>query len=118
MALGWDVALAEAAVLLGIGFIAAVPFEGQEARWRQADRDRHRRLLSRASRVHVVCPGPYEPAKMRRRNEWMVDSTRQLLSLWDGSPGGTANCVSHALGGRTEVIDLWPLYLDRCRSSA
>jgi hypothetical protein len=37
MARGWDLALAKAAVELGLPLFAAIPFVGQESRWPAED---------------------------------------------------------------------------------
>ena len=110
MALGWDMALAEAALDLGIPLLAALPFRGQEARWPEASQARYRGLLARASRIEIVCEGGYSAWKMQARNEWMVDHCDLLLALWDGSSGGTANCVRYARRVERPRLDLWPLY--------
>lgn len=31
------------------------------------------------------------------RNEWMVDHADMLVAVWDGTPGGTTNCVKYAV---------------------
>jgi len=54
MACGWDMALAEAAVMKGVPFVAAIPFEGQESRWSSFYQKQYRRLLGEASRVENV----------------------------------------------------------------
>lgn len=110
MALGWDMALAEAALDLGIPLLAALPFRGQEARWPEASQARYRGLLARTFRVEVVCEDGYSAWKMQARNEWMVDRCHVLLALWDGSSGGTANCVRYARRVERPRLDLWPLY--------
>jgi uncharacterized phage-like protein YoqJ len=33
---------------------------------------------------------------LQKRNEWMVDHCDLLIAVWDGSEGGTANCVRYA----------------------
>jgi uncharacterized phage-like protein YoqJ len=96
MALGVDTWAAEAAVDLRIPFIAAIPFEGQESVWPEPSQKRFRELLGLASETVVVCEGGYEAKKMQKRNEWMVDHCELLLAVWNGSPGGTANCVRYA----------------------
>lgn len=115
MALGWDQALAVAAVKLGIPFVAAVPFEGQEKIWPPAAQREYRDLLTLASTVTVVCQF-YEhddsPKLLadayQTRNEWMVDNSTHLLALWNGDrKGGTYNCVRYAQEGRREIIQLW-----------
>ncbi|WP_188052008.1 hypothetical protein [Azospirillum sp. Sh1] len=44
---------------------------------------------------------------MNTRNEWMVDHSDRLLALWDGSQGGTANCVRYARGLGRPIDNLW-----------
>ncbi len=109
MALGWDQAWASAAICLDLPFDAAVPFDGQERAWPAESRARYRTLLALADRVVVVCPGGYAASKMQMRNEWMVDNCTALVALWDGSPGGTANCVRYA-EGRVPVFNLYESY--------
>jgi len=106
MALGWDQALAQAAVDMKIPFDAAVPFVGQESRWPAESAKRYRSLLSQARNVTVVCDGGYAAWKLQRRNIWMVDHCDAVLALWNGSDGGTANCVRYA-DGKRPVINVW-----------
>jgi uncharacterized phage-like protein YoqJ len=96
MAIGFDTWLAQEAVKQHIPLIAAIPFEGQHLKWPEKQRDQYRKLIRLAETRRVICPGDYEPWKFQRRNEWMVDNCSLLLAAWDGSGGGTANCVSYA----------------------
>jgi uncharacterized phage-like protein YoqJ len=107
MALGWDQAIAQACVDLKIPFSAAVPFNGQELTWPRAAQDRYHRLLGQAQEVVIVSDGDYAPEKMQVRNQWMVDNCDVLLALYDGSSGGTANCVRYAEGKSVPVINIW-----------
>lgn len=107
MALGWDTAVAGAALLAQIPLVAAIPFEGQELRWPESAQRVYRELLAACVRRHVVCPGPYAPEKMQRRNVWMVDHCNRVVALWNGSPGGTANCVRYARSQPVPVDNLW-----------
>ncbi len=111
MALGWDTALAEAAVELRIPFVAAVPFVGHELAWPQASREQYRNLLTLAERVHVVCDGDYESWKMQARNEWMVNECDAVLALWNNSAGGTRNCVRFAESINKPVHNVWEQWL-------
>jgi uncharacterized phage-like protein YoqJ len=113
MALGWDQALAEACARYGVPFVVAVPCDGQERMWPQASQLKYRRLLGDAAEVVVVCPGPYAGWKMQRRNEWMVDHASEVWALWDGSPGGTKNCVDYAARSEVLVINLWDAWKER-----
>ena len=96
MALGVDMAAATAACAVGIKFIAVVPFRSQSAVWPPRDRLLYNLLLERAAETVIVCPGEYAAVKLQVRNCWMVDNATTLDYLWDGSVGGTANCVRYA----------------------
>ena len=93
---------------MGIPFIAAVPFEGQESRWPRQHQDEFRALLDKAERVEVVCPGPYANWKFLKRDEWMVDECTKLLALWDGvKDGGTWHTVQYARAIGRPRLNLW-----------
>lgn len=96
MALGFDQDAADVCVEMAIPFIAAIPFLGQEKVWPLSSRKHYERLLSKASEVIVVSPGGYASFKMQKRNEWLVDHSELLIACWDGSDGGTGNCVKYA----------------------
>ena len=96
MALGFDQDAAAVCISLGVPFIAVVPFVGQDATWPFSSRKVYRDLLDHAQSEVVVCPGGYAPFKMQKRNEYLVDNSDLLIACWDGSPGGTANCVHYA----------------------
>lgn len=108
MAQGWDTAVAQACDALGVPFIAAVPFEGQEGRWPDEAQAEYRRLLDKAVKVAYISPGPYSPELMQIRNEWMVDQSTEMAALWDGSQdGGTANCVRYIKQTEKPWTNLW-----------
>ena len=106
MALGWDQALAQASVDLGIPLIAAVPFEGFESRWPITSQKAMARLLDQADEVEVVHLYPGNTA-LQLRNEWMVDRADKMLALWDGSWGGTFNCIKYAVKCGRPIENLW-----------
>jgi len=108
LALGWDMAFAEAARLLSIPLHGAVPFAGQESRWPVESQREWRRLIDSCTSVTVVSDGGYHPEKMQIRNEWMVDRAHRLCALWDGSRGGTGSCIRYAMQRQVITIDnLW-----------
>lgn len=96
MALGVDQIFAEECLKLGIPFIAAVPFEGQEKAWPPASQEHYHYLLKLAHAKETICPGTYAAWKLQKRNEWMCHQSHEVLAIWDGSAGGTANCVKFA----------------------
>ena len=110
MALGWDQALAQAAVDLQIPLLAAVPFIGQESKWPKASQMAYLELLEKADEVHIVSDGGYSAGKMQVRNEWMVDNCDHVLALWDGTGGGTGNCIQYAKSKDVKIVNLWDRY--------
>lgn len=109
MALGWDMAWSEAAIQMGIPVTAAIPFKGQETAWPVISQHRYGEILARCTDSHIVCDDGYAAWKMQKRNQWMVDNATHLIALWDGTDGGTANCVKYAQG-RIPVWNLWPYW--------
>lgn len=101
VALGWDQAVAQAAIDLGIPFVAAVPHATQHWRWPGESKRRYLDLLNKAAEVVNVWELPgYQTEEIedsyRARNRWMVDNAELILACWDGSPGGTAHCIRYA----------------------
>lgn len=95
MALGVDQWWAEEALFMGIRLGAFVPFAGQEAVWPRESQEHYRSLLARCESVITCSTGGYAARKMQIRNEQMVDAAQVHLAVWDGTPGGTANCVAY-----------------------
>lgn len=107
MALGTDQDFAYSCYRLGIPFVAVIPFEGQESRWPSETQSFYRNLLTHATQSIIVSPGGYAAWKMQTRNEWVVDHCDLLLGVWDGTSGGTKNCLEYAwkVGRTTEIVD-------------
>jgi uncharacterized phage-like protein YoqJ len=110
MALGFDQDLVSLCIDLKIPYTAAVPFRGQESAWPLEAQRLYFALLDRAEHIEYVCEPGYAPWKMQKRNEWMVDRVGDdgiVLAVWDGSSGGTGNCVRYAekVGRRIVRID-------------
>jgi uncharacterized phage-like protein YoqJ len=108
MAQGYDFLFAEVVLELGIPLHAAVPCDGQTARWRPDTVARYQAILARATTVTVVTPGTFEVWKMQRRNMFMVDRCDVLLACYDGSTGGTHNCVRYAARRKKPTIQINP----------
>jgi uncharacterized phage-like protein YoqJ len=105
MALGVDTWAAEFAINNGISFHAYVPFKGQETMWPASSQIHYNKLLKTASSIVYVCNPGYAAWKMQKRNEAMVDACDVLYAIWDGSTGGTGNCVRYARKvGKTIVV--------------
>lgn len=74
----------------------AIPCVGQEERWREEDKKRYKQILNQADEVVYVTETAYTPNCMQLRNQYMVDTCDYLYGVWDGSSGGTKNCLDYA----------------------
>jgi YspA SLOG family len=82
MALGWEQALAFAAVELGIPFEAVLPFQDQESVWPDKSQNFYRDLLSKASLVRTISKGKFDSKKFYERDQWIIDHSDGIFSLW------------------------------------
>lgn len=108
MALGVDQWAASIAHKLGIPYLAAIPFEGQEKAWPEASQKTYRLLRKLAAEEVIVSQGGYSADKMQVRNIWMVDNCTNLIAVWDGTKGGTGNCVEYAKSVNREIYYIDP----------
>ena len=110
MALGFDQAVALAALDLGIPVHAYIPFIGQADAWPSHSHALYQSILRRCASQKIVSPGGYEAWKMQARNEAMVDDADHILALWNGEKGGTANCLAYAAAKNVPSENLWWIY--------
>lgn len=108
MALGVDQWAAMIAHKLGIPFVAAIPFEKQESKWPAESQKTYRLLRRLASEEVIVSPGGYSADKMQVRNEWMVDHSDKLIAVFNGTKGGTGNCVEYAQSVSRDIYYIDP----------
>ena len=111
MALGWDMAWAEAGLALGIPVVAALPFESQSKAWPVDSQLRHSNILKKCQEIVVVCEGSYKPYYMQVRNVWMVDNSDSIVAVWDGTSGGTQNCIQYGEKVGKSICNLYEEYL-------
>ena len=110
MAMGCDLYCAEAVIALRrlhpeITLEAAVPYDGQEAKWSEAMRTRYKHILTECNAVTLI-QDSYTPDCMMRRNRYMVDNSSVLIACYDGQYGGTWNTIKYAMEKDIEVIQL------------
>lgn len=100
MARGCDLYFAEAVLNLQkqrpkLQLEAWIPCPSQADAWPEEDRIRREKLLDGCGKVYTV-EQFYSDGCMLRRNKAMVDQADVLLTVWDGSPGGTGWTVNYA----------------------
>lgn len=101
-AIGWDMALAEAALWERVPLHMALPTEPEQvcARWDRLPNTRERwwKILSRASETSIVTPGPLQGQAyiqaLHARNGFMVERAAHVLAFWSGRrAGGTFGTI-------------------------
>lgn len=75
---------------------AAIPCQNHCGRWPASSQKLWQDIVDACDKVTLVTDAPYQPWMMQKRNEYMVDNANLILAIWDGSNGGTANCVHYA----------------------
>jgi uncharacterized phage-like protein YoqJ len=95
-ALGIDKFWIQTGLHLKLPIVAALPFQGYDSKWPHASREEYGKLLDKCSEVVYVSEPGYEADKLHLRNKWMVDRCDLLVAYWNGTSGGTANCVEYA----------------------
>lgn len=109
MALGIDTLFAKIAIENNIPFIAAIPCGGHMNKWPQKSQDIYMNITRNdLCTVNYVSREAYTNFCMQHRNEWMVDNCDLLIAVWDGTPGGTANCVKYAQEKGKEIVRINP----------
>jgi uncharacterized phage-like protein YoqJ len=87
--------------------ILSVPFLQQDKVWNDYQKRVYARMKEIADeiiyvdklypyKIYGIEEDTYHIAKMQKRNEHIVDHSRIVIAVWDGSKGGTANCVRYA----------------------
>lgn len=111
-ALGVDQWAAEIVLDIGAPLTIARPFPSQANKWPQASQSSYRMLLERVrssgGAIVDVSPDPYSVTKMMARNQYMVDHADHVIAVWDGTPGGTGNCVNYAIDQHKGIYRINP----------
>lgn len=108
MALGIDTVFALLALELHIPLMCVIPFKGQETRWPPKSQQIYNEILKQA--FDIVCLYENKTEKLvdnlfvavllQERNQFMVNQlippNDYLIGVWDGSKGGTRNCMKYA----------------------
>lgn len=79
-----------------IKLICAIPCKNHNNKWNASDKKLWEEIVAKADEVVYVTDKEYTPSCMQLRNMWMVDNSDMVLAVWDGTKGGTGNCVEYA----------------------
>ena len=105
--MGWELALAKAALELDVAFTAALPYPGRDTDWGKPVRRYYYDLLSQAVDVYQI--GEMEtPTALLESHFWRVDHAEVVLTLWDYEfSGNTYETMCYALEQNKTVANLW-----------
>ena len=111
-ALGSDTYAAEAVLILqkecpGLILEIAVPFIGQERKWRREDQVRYHAILDSAQRITYLSDSP-TIENFYKRNRYIVDRASRLVAVFDGKRGGTMQTVRYAQKCGREIVRISP----------
>lgn len=122
-ALGFDMAVARAAIDQGHRVVSCIPFLGFNHRWDMSSVFDLDGLLNQSHEVRIVsskedieCMDGQCVFALNKRNHYMVDNTDRLISLCCGAPSGTQNCIDYAYKNGKPIEywwKNWQRYLDR-----
>ena len=59
--------------------------------------------------IVAVNGDPYASWKIQKRNEWMVDNSDAVITVWNGSLGGTTNTVNYARNLGESILVIGPV---------
>ena len=85
---------------------ALVPCPSQPDGWDEASVARYWALLAACDQLEVL-EDHYSPGCMLRRNREMLRRAQLLISVFDGTPGGTASTLRFAAKQGIEILPLW-----------
>jgi uncharacterized phage-like protein YoqJ len=97
----------------------AIPFSSQACKWQYESAKKYEQQKSIADictyvdrldkyKIKGYEEDKYYPAKMQKRNEYMVDNADIVIAVWDGTKGGTYNCVKYAEKLSKKIIVINP----------
>lgn len=113
MALGVDTMFAIAVLRLrneglNVSLECCIPCSNHSSNWIKSSIDLYDKILQAADKVTYVSNELYTSWCMQARNEYMVDGCDRVLAVWDGTSGGTGNCVNYAKKQSKEINRIHP----------
>lgn len=110
MAMGWDTILFKVGVKLqntyGIDKVSlegAIPCTNQDIKWKKRDQKRYNLMMKtldkKGNKKTFISTHDFSwkyGNQMQERNKYMVDNCDVLIACYDGTQGGTQNCIDYA----------------------
>lgn len=113
MALGFDTICAEMILDLKnqypkIKLYGAIPCRCQEKPWKENDKLRYKKLLKQLDGIRCIYEEYNGAECMLERNRYMVDKSSLVITLFDGTNGGTKKTLDYAKMCGVETIIIRP----------
>ncbi|MCK9198101.1 MAG: DUF1273 domain-containing protein [Bacilli bacterium] len=113
MALGVDQVFAQAVIELkdegmNVSLTCAIPCLNHPSKWPNSSVVLYNSILDRADNIIIVTESNYTKTCMQKRNMWMVDRCDLLICIWNGSSGGTSNCVQYSIRKNKTIYSIDP----------
>ena len=107
LALGWEQALAKAALELRIPFSTSLPYADRDLAWLPAARTAYRELLAHSAQVIQLTDG-FSPTCVSAGDQWRIAHSNRVLALWNYDfDGPTFEAIRFALSQDKPVLNLW-----------
>ena len=85
--------------------IMAVPFPKQSDKWSTKDKINYSIIKSNMDEI-ITIDISYSAKALQKRNEYMVDRSDKVFSVWDHeNHGGTYNCIQYAIKKGKPIIN-------------
>lgn len=113
IALGIDMWAAKIVIKLkekypNLKLISAVPCRNHYNKWPKQSQEEWQFVIDNSDEVVLVSDEDYKPYLMQIRNEYMIKNSTYVIAVWDGSKGGTGNCVNFAQKQNKEITYINP----------
>ncbi len=82
---------------------AAIPFKEHSLNWPIQAQNLYNKIKSRCDYVNFISE-EYNNFCLQKRNIYMVDKCNLLIAVYDGTPGGTRNCINYAKSKNKAII--------------
>lgn len=96
----------------------AIPFDSeiQTGKWTEKQKQRYYRHIELCDKLiqvdkqlgyqYLGCG--FHIRKLQLRNEYMVNNSDIVIAVWDGTTGGTYNCIRYAREGNKKILFIDP----------
>ena len=91
-----------------IKLVSAIPCRNHASKWNKESQLMWQEICDKSDEVVLVTDEEYKSYLMQVRNEWMCNKSDYVIAVWDGSNGGTGNCVKFAEKQSKEIIRIIP----------